>query len=102
MQPSVRLWEKKVSLNLECRSSLTGEGDCITIPFCCPCFQHDEWMRASDKDRPCKEQGTIPDHPGNGSSGTQKWAVATVSVCRGARGNLLVTARGSQGTQLEV
>lgn len=34
-------------------------------------------MRASGKDRPCKEQGTISDHPESGSSRIQKPAVAT-------------------------
>lgn len=37
-----------------------------------PCLQHNEWMRASGKDRPCKEQGTIPDHTESESSRTQK------------------------------
>ena len=77
VQSPVRLWGKNESLNPECRSGFTGEGHCFTIPCCYPRLQHEEWMRASDK-----EQGTIPDHPG-----TQKWAVAKVSVHGAVRGH---------------
>lgn len=55
-------------------------------------------MRASGKNRPCKEQGIIPDHPESGSSRIQKQAVATAPA--EGLGQLLMTIWESQGAYL--
>lgn len=71
-QPSVRLWEKNVNLKpvvtLHRNAGVPLWGLRPASLSYYPCLQHDECMRASGKDRPCKEQGTIPDHPDSGSS----------------------------------
>lgn len=86
-RPSVRLWEKTVSLKpaatLHRSAGALCSGAGPALPFYGPCLLPNEWMRASGLDRPCKEQGTIPDHPENGSPRTQKQAVATAPAERG-------------------